>query len=673
LKVSQFETLATYWFTTIQKWQETKGNVQTIKRIKYIQLCCTRYLCGQPLKTNNLGIGLNKSGLPKCLGPLQGLLINKETNELRLLLSLFKVVRTIKGSSDPDLNSIRSESHWIESFINDDEIKLVLDRFNLYVDPPLWEEPHMSTKAGPNGQALISSIKDLSLLPKQLERDLLIVGGSKFTDYFYKLKAIINIPKWIEKFPGLIRKTNWIRKLSIVRDPEAKTRLVGILDYWSQTVLKPLHDQLMDHLSRFKADCTKDQGHFEKFLSKHHGPFYSLDLSKATDSFSIGFQTKVLSFITKDDDYSKSWSRIMVDHEFNVPFVGKDYTVKYNSGQPMGAYSSWPMFTLCHHIIVQIAALRVGKKLPYNNYSLLGDDIVLTDTEVKNNYVDLIHSVGGNFSPEKSHESIDTFEFAKRWFHKGVEITAFPIRSIMETKKYAFLVSTLEAFEKRWYHKNRTLLSLGYLKEFYSLFYNKKNESSYWANKAYDYFLIPKPNDSVPTAQDKIFDLIPRLWSHCPGVYLCNQTRWPTPLQYFDVMRSQLLMVRFGLLEDGIEKCTDEYLEFKNKLDLSETFPGFPQEIADQLVPALRVSKLNLQRLIEESEQINDLVDKGPSSPYALDDVLGIRTDLAFKPDGAFQMRANEMLLVKNSKVAKRLFAIPKSMQAMKRYELLID
>jgi len=72
------------------------------------------------------------------------------------------------------------------------------------------------------------------------------------------------------------------------------------------------------------------------------------------------------------------------------------------------------MFTICHHIIVQIAAKRAGLNLPFEGYALLGDDIVLTNSHVVDQYKILINSVGGSFSESKSHVSKDTYEFAKR-------------------------------------------------------------------------------------------------------------------------------------------------------------------------------------------------------------------------------------------------------------------
>jgi hypothetical protein len=54
------------------------------------------------------------------------------------------------------------------------------------------------------------------------------------------------------------------RKLSYFPDKEGKTRIIGILDYFSQTVLKKLHSFLFRILDRIPQDCTFDQGAFLK-------------------------------------------------------------------------------------------------------------------------------------------------------------------------------------------------------------------------------------------------------------------------------------------------------------------------------------------------------------------------------------------------------------------------
>jgi hypothetical protein len=79
---------------------------------------------------------------------------------------------------------------------------------------------------------------------------------------------------------------------------------------------------------------------------------------------------------------------LMVGQEFTTP--DGESTINYIVGQPMGAKSSWPMFTLSHHIIVQYAALSVGYNCWFNNYIMLGDDIVINDNNVAKAYIEIL-------------------------------------------------------------------------------------------------------------------------------------------------------------------------------------------------------------------------------------------------------------------------------------------
>lgn len=61
--------------------------------------------------------------------------------------------------------------------------------------------------------------------------------------------------------------------------------------------------------------------------------------------------------------------------------------IRYAVGQPMGLKSSFAMLALAHHVIVQIAAIQAygGARL-YKEYAILGDDIVLAEDAVADNY-----------------------------------------------------------------------------------------------------------------------------------------------------------------------------------------------------------------------------------------------------------------------------------------------
>jgi len=109
------------------------------------------------------------------------------------------------------------------------------------------------------------------------------------------------------------------------------------------------------HLKGVRGDCTFKQTQPFQTLPKE-GPYYSMDLSAATDRFPVAFQKLVVEKLTGRRDYAEAWERIMVKEPFS--YKGSTYT--YSVGQPMGLYSSWAIFALSHHIIVRIAANRAN-------------------------------------------------------------------------------------------------------------------------------------------------------------------------------------------------------------------------------------------------------------------------------------------------------------------------
>jgi hypothetical protein len=79
----------------------------------------------------------------------------------------------------------------------------------------------------------------------------------------------------------------------------------------------------------------------------------------------------------------------------------------------MGAYSSWATFTLTHHLVVAWAAKLSGLD-NFNNYIILGDDIVINHDTVAQNYIAVMNKLGVEISLQKTHVSFNTYEFAKR-------------------------------------------------------------------------------------------------------------------------------------------------------------------------------------------------------------------------------------------------------------------
>jgi hypothetical protein len=86
-----------------------------------------------------------------------------------------------------------------------------------------------------------------------------------------------------------------IRKLVGIADLEGKTRVIAILDFWSQTALRPVHQFLFNVLRQIPQDMTFTQGAFLDHVKSWNAvKLYSIDLTTATDRFPIDLIAGVL-------------------------------------------------------------------------------------------------------------------------------------------------------------------------------------------------------------------------------------------------------------------------------------------------------------------------------------------------------------------------------------------
>jgi hypothetical protein len=73
------------------------------------------------------------------------------------------------------------------------------------------------------------------------------------------------------------------------------------------------------------------------------------------------------------------------------------------------------MLAFTHHVIVQVAAIKCGYKGWFDKYALLGDDIVICDSNVAMAYKAIMLELGMELSDSKGFESPNgVFEFCKR-------------------------------------------------------------------------------------------------------------------------------------------------------------------------------------------------------------------------------------------------------------------
>ncbi|AHX84135.1 RNA-dependent RNA polymerase [Sclerotinia sclerotiorum mitovirus 7] len=411
----------------------TRGRVAAAEEMKASRLILTRWKSGHPL-TGKVGAPLSKiDRLPKAYLSLRLRRALKNDPDLvyfRWAMTLLSCSRIILGGKPLNLKSITDPSR-MTCHPEGSEIALALRKLGLqpFTERPTWTKFKWISSAGPNGLSIAQSLRDLQNLPLPLLQSLREIGGEAFGSAADAAKTFISDFPTMNKTLFGVREpeTKYLRRLSVKADAEAKSRPFAILDYWTQSALTPLHDRLYSILRSIPQDCTFDQQKGVEMMSQYDkSQMFSLDLTAATDRFPMLFQHKVLEWFA-GQEYADHWSRIMVGY----PFIYEGTELKFNCGQPLGAKSSWAMFTLSHHVVMVIAAMRTNS--PLSNYVILGDDVVIRTKRLASEYMRIMDGLGVDISPSKSHQSKGYFEFAKTWTYRGRPASGFPIKGVYST------------------------------------------------------------------------------------------------------------------------------------------------------------------------------------------------------------------------------------------------
>lgn len=433
---------------------KTRGRVGLVSFCKDTRLALLHALSGEFPEKLVVGVPVYSDGYPKVLG--LGLVeeLRKDSTSkyvyLKLVFTCLYSTRALQLGKVPNVETIKGLASVPVPLVLDQHLDsfwrhLGYKPHSVVPSNLAFKKYHMSSKAGPNGQALWTSMVDLKLLvDSSLLEDLKVLGGSKFREI---VDLLVSTLPWLpDKLFPVEGKT--LRRLTYFPDKESKVRVVAILDYWSQTVLRPLHDYLFRVLRKIPQDCTFNQGSFtQKTQSWEY--YYSYDLTAATDRFPIYVESMVLRGILPEI-YVKSWESVMVGLPFDYTHNNKTEKIYYSVGNPMGAYSSWNSFALAHHYVMYWCCMELGISWETAKYCMLGDDVLIGDHNLASKYLEVMTGLGVNIAPLKSHTSTKLFEFAKRLFLDKVEVTPFPISAITEmSSRYYLLVSLLRQESKK--------------------------------------------------------------------------------------------------------------------------------------------------------------------------------------------------------------------------------
>jgi hypothetical protein len=441
------------------------GPLFLAKYLKVSLFMIHKYLAGEPLKNtieSGIFIGCTNAGLPKWL-PVKWRLAIRSRNYpmIRLIssfLTFYKVIHTPNNVvSLTAVMATQPEVSWYDDFRC--YVSWFLRAKTPFVPSDYTlESPNLTTKAGPNispgGLGIFVDAKawvDLgddnalfqffriwglgSLIP-------MVYDCAKAADSFKRTLSTVAVrfnPSTAKLISGsAVSKQHGgfrvsydnlaLGKLCFLEESAGKVRTIAIGDVFTQWVMEPIHRVLFKVLKTWEdVDGTFNQQRaVDTFSSRGYKEIFSFDLSKATDTIPNRLYLPIVGTIWGEAQ-AKAWLSLLVDRDFVVsarkglrvePEVAK---VRYTRGQPMGFLSSWAALAVLHHLVIQYAAyrvlLRLGNRpenwrpgpLPFMDYLILGDDMVVACPEVAEEYKNVCANFGISLSLYKSFVSSKGF------------------------------------------------------------------------------------------------------------------------------------------------------------------------------------------------------------------------------------------------------------------------
>jgi len=493
---------------------ECNGPNYLIQKLKNTLFILNKYLAGS--RADNpflLGtpVGLNRVGIPSIF-PVH---LRKQVREgnmltIKMLTSLINSFRAFEGTWDQvDLQTITGAHPTLDSQVEGEFRDFCKEVFwpkviKGHLPTKVWKEccdlenslkiketdrVYVPLNAGPNGPTgLLCAPQDahgwINLANQgeinHLKRWCEHVGDSRTLELWSQCLSLYTDTHLSEvdmRASSDYGSPTDLGRLGIIPEPAGKVRVVAIVDYWTQRVMKPVHDWMMLILKHLPTDGTFDQEgaleSFNRWLIHNDLPVYSIDLKAATDLIPIALYRAVLEGLWPAPTVDL-WINLLTDRKFRVPqdkLVKKGLrgtTVKYGRGQPMGTLSSWPSMALVHHALTLFAASRSGKDPSlFTGYRVLGDDNVTAGTDVAENYVAVAKAL---CVPTSAAKTLDgkLFIFAQQIYLKGggantayTNISPLSLKEELGIKSFGQrLEMALRAIRRGWLATRRNVYSL---------------------------------------------------------------------------------------------------------------------------------------------------------------------------------------------------------------------
>jgi len=445
------------------------GVKHTISYYSEVLRLIFEYISGRGLRQTKTWVKVYKSGLPKVIGPkmrdiiikkklkilnedwMSDLRLDRDFHLLRAVISTVAFFRAMSPKHVIKFDSVTMAHTGTSKTLSKDIIKGALKSLGITKLKLSQPKFFWSNKAGVNAQFAFLSI-GLDFLGI-LGHPSVWFGHIMYSirmGYLLYLVIFLLMTIWCLPFFMMSYFVHGIfplGRLSIVKELRGKARVVGITDYWTQILFKPLHDSIYSSLGKTPFDGTSNQlGPIYTLLYSQPKHVVSVDLTAATDRLPVLLQADILDALGLPGGW---WMSILDRH-----YYYQDTPIKYAVGQPMGAYSSFAMLALTNHCIMHAAANSLDMSLEPGDYAILGDDVAIKGDILNIPYVQILTDLGVEVNPVKGFSG-KLLEFAKRIYTVGmIDISPVGAKAVLRSSREPiYFITVLSDIAQKGYFR----------------------------------------------------------------------------------------------------------------------------------------------------------------------------------------------------------------------------
>jgi len=574
---------------------QKSGVKHTIAYYSEVLRLIFEYLSGRGMKNTKTWVSTWRCGLPKVIGSKTRDYLYAEKDNiilahpsvktargfliLRAVLSTVAIFRSLSPKHVLKFDSVTAP-YTGTGTLSKKEILAALKSLGitrLKVGSPYF---FWSNKSGVNAQLAFMSIglDFIGILghPKVFIGHILYAIRMRYILYtiVFVFMTIWCLPLFLLSYP--IHGVFPLGRLAIVKELRGKARVVGITDYWTQILFKPLHDSIYKSLGKLPWDGITDQlGPVRALLESFPYSVVSVDLTAATDRLPVLLQSEILEALNLP---GKHWMDIL-----DRIYFYQDTPYKYAVGQPMGAYSSFAMLDLTNHVLMHAAANSISLKVDAGRYAILGDDVAINGQALAVPYIKLLTMLGVEVNPIKGFSG-NLLEFAKQIFTiGGTNLSPIGAKSLLRSSRNPIFLPTLV-----------TDMSL---KDFYSIL---TPELLMFTN-----YLSSLFNKEGKAAVKWLFCLLGP-----------QSGLWQRPEGYVPMKRHQILFESM-LTYTGVAATRIDVQKYFEKLILRKALFTFGA-IVSSGESAMRVFEYSRKPYVWSKEKFNNLVSQTPENTATL-------------------------------------------------------